>query len=115
MSDQVPMAAWRAEWTALRKVAYPGPATRALVERLLVALETPPTGADLTLIEHPATDACATTQTPRFRRVCRCPTYLANWGACDECIVGSNGRCVFCDHEQACHRGAALEAGRVVR
>src|SRR5437899_720196 len=65
---------------------------------------------DLTLTEYPNRDACATTGTPRFHRVCRCPTYPANWGACDTWEKGANGLCAFCDHARSCHRALPAPA-----
>src|SRR6266550_3162195 len=56
------------------------------------------------LVEYPATDACATTGTPRFHRICRCETYPDNWGACAEFVLGGNGLCAACDHAAVCHR-----------
>jgi hypothetical protein len=63
-----------------------------------------PAGPPAELREYPSTDACATTGTPRFHRVCRCPTYPDNWGACSEFVLGANGPCAACDHAQSCHR-----------
>jgi hypothetical protein len=47
---------------------------------------------------------CETTGTERFLNPeCRCPTYPGNLGPCVEFEAGGNGRCVYCDHERACH------------
>lgn len=52
---------------------------------------------------YPATDACATTGTPRFATTCDCLTYPDNWGCCATFEAGSNSRCVYCDHGEPCH------------
>lgn len=46
---------------------------------------------------------CATTNTERYQNTdCRCPTYPNNLGPCLNHEQGSNGRCVYCDHELTC-------------
>ena len=41
--------------------------------------------------------------TPRFHNPdCKCPTYPGNLGPCAKHTKGSNGRCVYCDHELNC-------------
>lgn len=48
---------------------------------------------------------CETTGTERFENTnCKCPTYMGNLGPCRTFEEGSNGRCVYCDHEIECHR-----------
>jgi hypothetical protein len=47
-------------------------------------------------------DACDSTSVRRFAQTCACPTYASNWGPCGGFEQGSNGRCVYCDHEKAC-------------
>jgi hypothetical protein len=51
---------------------------------------------------HPHEGACCSS--------CHIPPDLA----CREYLEGSNGRCVFCDHEDKCHPGpgATCEIGR---
>jgi hypothetical protein len=47
---------------------------------------------------------CETTMTERFSNPdCTCPTYPGNLGPCASFEEGSNGRCVYCDHERVCH------------
>jgi len=47
---------------------------------------------------------CSTTYTERFEaKQCNCETYKGNLGPCKEHEEGSNGRCVFCDHELVCN------------
>ena len=47
--------------------------------------------------------ACDTTCTPRFANPeCTCQTYPDNLGPCSRHEVGSNGRCVYCDHALTC-------------
>ena len=47
---------------------------------------------------------CDTTATPRYENTaCKCPTYPENLGPCLVFEAGSNGRCVYCDHEFYCH------------
>jgi hypothetical protein len=47
---------------------------------------------------------CETTSTERFENPdCICPTYKDNLGPCNEHLSGSNGRCVYCDHELNCN------------
>lgn len=47
---------------------------------------------------------CETTQTERYYNpACKCATYEDNLGPCNEFEQGSNGRCVYCDHEKGCH------------
>jgi hypothetical protein len=47
---------------------------------------------------------CETTSTERFFNPwCSCPTYPGNLGPCKTWEMGGNGRCVYCDHEVACH------------
>jgi hypothetical protein len=36
--------------------------------------------------------------------VCEC-AHLPDYGACSEFEAGMNGRCVYCDHAEACHPG----------
>jgi hypothetical protein len=51
---------------------------------------------------YEATDACETTMTRRFACECACQTYPGNQGVCATFQEGSNGRCVYCDHERGC-------------
>jgi hypothetical protein len=53
---------------------------------------------------YPATEACDTTGVRRFQVVCACLTYKDNWGVCAAFEEGANGRCVYCDHTELCHR-----------
>lgn len=46
---------------------------------------------------------CDTTGVRRYAITCICATYADNWGVCADWERGGNGRCVFCDHEKACH------------
>ena len=47
---------------------------------------------------------CDTTMTPRNpAHLCCCVKRTDEMGPCDTCQVGMGGRCVFCDHEGACH------------
>jgi hypothetical protein len=53
---------------------------------------------------------CEATWTPRYLNpLCKCPTYKGNLGPCASFPdygffdASPNGRCVFCDHEWACH------------
>jgi hypothetical protein len=47
---------------------------------------------------------CETTGTIRyFNPWCKCPTYPDNLGPCAGWEQGGNGRCVYCDHDLACH------------
>jgi hypothetical protein len=47
---------------------------------------------------------CEVTSTERFDiGGCDCPTYPGNLGPCAEYELGGNGRCVYCDHTEACH------------
>lgn len=55
---------------------------------------------------------CDTTLTPRHPRTnCGCDTYVENMGPCAVAgyLVGMNGKCVFCDHEEECHARARTE------
>lgn len=47
---------------------------------------------------------CDTTLTKRSAKTCDCPTYEGNWGPCKTFTEGLNGRCVYCDHVEACHQ-----------
>lgn len=47
---------------------------------------------------------CDVTLTERFEnKACCCPTYEGNLGPCQGYDLGANGRCVYCDHSEACH------------
>jgi len=47
---------------------------------------------------------CETTLTERFSNpFCQCNTYVGNLGPCRTFEIGTNGRCVYCDHEPNCH------------
>ena len=47
---------------------------------------------------------CATTMVERFENPdCRCSTYDGNLGPCALFHRGSNGQCVYCDHEESFH------------
>lgn len=39
-----------------------------------------------------------------LRCSCGC-CHVPDHGACDEFVQGFNGRCVYCDHGDACHPG----------
>lgn len=57
---------------------------------------------------------CDTTLTERFQnKNCVCSTYEANLGPCATFEAGSTNRCVYCDHEWACHH--AIPNGGVVK
>lgn len=48
---------------------------------------------------------CDTTLTERHPvENCQCQTYEGNLGPCKTYEAGVNGRCVYCDHEERCHR-----------
>lgn len=48
---------------------------------------------------------CETTMTPRFPRAnCECDTYPENLGPCAVFEKGDNGNCVYCDHNEECHK-----------
>lgn len=54
---------------------------------------------------------CDTTLTERFANPdCRCDTYAGNLGPCKTFEMGQGGRCVYCDHEAACHPSPAVAA-----
>lgn len=63
---------------------------------------------------YPSMIACDTTGVPRFETTCDCPTYPDNGGSCGACEVGSNGRCVYCDHAEACHEISDLRHKRSI-
>ena len=47
---------------------------------------------------------CDTTLTERYEfKDCKCDTYEGNLGPCETFEVGSNDRCVYCDHSKECH------------
>lgn len=46
---------------------------------------------------------CGTTMTERCLVSCDCDTYPENLGVCAKWELGSNGRCVYCDHDILCH------------
>jgi hypothetical protein len=47
---------------------------------------------------------CDATMTERFLNpMCVCDTYEGNLGPCKTWEEGSNGRCVYCDHNRMCH------------
>lgn len=47
---------------------------------------------------------CDTTMTPRnAAHLCCCVKRTDEMGPCDAFEVGDNARCVYCDHEGACH------------
>lgn len=49
---------------------------------------------------------CDTTETERFAfQGCACATYAGNKGPCATYEPGVNDRCVYCDHDKACHDG----------
>ena len=54
---------------------------------------------------------CDTTLTERFEhKACRCGTYPGNLGPCATYVEGAQpGRCVYCDHANQCHQGAAVD------
>ena len=49
---------------------------------------------------------CETTNTSRRATECDCPTYPENLGPCFRWERGGNGRCAYCDHNEACHDDA---------
>lgn len=54
--------------------------------------------------EYQSQGLCETTSTERFANSrCVCATYPGNLGPCAGFEAGSNGRCVYCDHENGCH------------
>ena len=49
-------------------------------------------------------DRCEITLTERFDNPeCACNTYPDNLGPCKTFKAGSNGNCVYCDHNEECH------------
>lgn len=55
---------------------------------------------------------CETTLTERFENPnCKCKTYIGNLGPCRDFLAGSEGRCVYCDHERSCHDAVSGGAG----
>ncbi len=47
---------------------------------------------------------CETTGTPRYALPsCACGTYAGNLGPCAAYRGGAVRRCVYCDHDLACH------------
>lgn len=84
--------------------------------RVRAAHRRQPTAAELEATRatsrRAAQGRCATTLTERFHNpACRCPTYPTNLGPCVAFEAGGNGRCVYCDHEHACHPAEARDAG----
>ena len=48
---------------------------------------------------------CPTTLTLRYENPdCRCDTYPGNLGPCAAFEVGMSGDCVYCEHNEECHR-----------
>jgi hypothetical protein len=67
--------------------------------------ELPMFGEFVTGISTEQPQRCETTGTMRYSNpLCKCPTYAGNLGPCDGFEEGGNGRCVYCDHTNNCHK-----------
>jgi len=54
---------------------------------------------------------CDTTMTMRFAvDDCSCNTYEDNLGPCAWFSEGINGRCVYCDHDNVCHKAVEVKS-----
>ncbi len=52
---------------------------------------------------------CEMTLTERFYNPsCQCRTYPNNLGPCETFEEGSNGNCVYCDHNLECHAASGV-------
>jgi hypothetical protein len=65
----------------------------------------PPTNPDALSPRSRNPGVCETTLTERFFVAdCACDTYPDNLGPCAEFSPdGTNGKCPYCDHTEACH------------